>query len=173
MNETRFRSCIMPLHKHLFAYALSILGNESDAADCMQEALTKLWENRQRLAEIENVQAYATVTVRNIAVNIISRQRRFIERSSPPPPDLSDFSPGAEEMLESRDNLRIVSRMLSDLPENQRKVVVMSAVSGLSNDEIREATGFTDDNVRVLLSRGRKKLRQLFAKFSKDGEYGK
>ncbi len=39
----------------------------------------------------------------------------------------------------------------------------MSAVGGLTNSEIKDATGLTDDNVRVLLSRGRKKLRQLFS----------
>ncbi|MDE6768460.1 MAG: RNA polymerase subunit sigma-70, partial [Muribaculaceae bacterium] len=51
-------------------------------------------------------------------------------------------------------------------------VVMLSAVSGLSNNEIQEVTGLSDDNVRVLLSRGRKKLKQLFANFLKDGHKG-
>lgn len=159
----------MPLHKYLFAYALSILSDESDAADCIQEALTKLWENRSRLEQLENVEAYATVTVRNIAVSTLSRRRRRYDRFSEPPPDMVDSNPGPAEVFENREEVKAVSRMLSQLPENQRKVVVMSAVSGLSNNEIKKATGLSDDNVRVLLSRGRKKLRQLFSNFTKDG----
>lgn len=170
MNEAQFRSCIMPLHKYLFAYALSILSDESDAADCIQEALTKLWENRHKLEKLDNIKAYATVTVRNIAISTLSRQRRRYDRFSDPPPDMADFSPGPAESLENREQLHVVSKMLSQLPENQRKIMVMSAVSGLSNNEIKQATGLSDDNVRVLLSRGRKKLRQLFSNIIKDGK---
>ena len=169
MNEAQFRIRIMPLHKRLFAYALSILGDESDAADCMQETMTKLWEHRSKIEKIDNIEAYALTTVRNLAVNAISRRRRLHDRFSEPPPDLTDLTPNPVETMENRENLRAVSAMLHTLPENQRKVVVLSAVSGLSNNEIREVTGLSDDNVRVLLSRGRKKLKQLFANFLKDG----
>ncbi len=169
MNEAQFKSCIMPLHRYLFAYALSILSDESDAADCIQETMTKLWENRSRLEQLDNVEAYATVTVRNIAVSTLSRRRRRFDRFSDPPPDLADSNPDPVEAFENKEDIRTVSKMLSQLPENQRKVVIMSAVSGLSNSEIKKATGLSDDNVRVLLSRGRKKLRQLFSNFTKDG----
>lgn len=131
--------------------------------------MTKLWENRSRLEQLDNVEAYATVTVRNIAVSTLSRRRRRYDRFSDPPPDLADSNPNPVESFENREDIRAVSKMLSRLPENQRKVVVMSAVSGLSNSEIKKATGLSDDNVRVLLSRGRKKLRQLFSNFTKDG----
>lgn len=57
-----------------------------------------------------------------------------------------------------------MAELLKRLPENQRTVVVMSAVTGLSNSEISQATGLSAENVRVLLSRGRKKLRELFYK---------
>ena len=72
MNETRFKNCVMPLHKTLYAYALTILRDESEAQDCIQEAFTRLWENRNRLEKIDNISAYATVTVKNIALTMAS-----------------------------------------------------------------------------------------------------
>jgi len=57
--------------------------------------------------------------------------------------------------------------MIDMLPENQRRVVMLSGIAGLSNSEIKKATGLSDDNVRVLLSRGRKKLRELFSRVNK------
>lgn len=164
MDEQQFKRCIMPHHRTLYAYALSILRDESDAADCLQEALTRLWENRRRVASVDNVKAYAIVTVRNIAISMASRNTFRGLTVDDEPPDISDSSPTPFEALESRDNLRMMETMLNRLPENQRRVVILSGVAGLSNNEIRNATGLSDENVRVLLSRGRKKLKSLFSK---------
>lgn len=154
----------MPLHTTLYAYALAILRNESDAADCMQEALTKLWENRNRLSKIDNIKAYATITVRNIAVSMYAKTVAKSLSSDDRLPDMADTSPTPSEALESREDVVLIGNLLKELPENQRKVVMLSGVAGLSNNEIRTATGLSDHNVRVLLSRGRKKLRNLFSK---------
>jgi len=167
MNEKQFKGCIMPLHKTLYTYALAILRDESDAADCLQDAFTKLWENRQRLEKVDNVAAYATVTVRHIALSMVSRKRRPVTVFGDDPPDVADTSPSPVAAIEGKDNLQTVAELLRILPDNQRKVVMMSAVTGLSNSEISSATGLSDDNVRVLLSRGRKKIRQLFSLHTK------
>ncbi|MEZ3551741.1 MAG: sigma-70 family RNA polymerase sigma factor [Muribaculaceae bacterium] len=163
MNEKRFKSCVMPLHKTLYAYSFAILGDENDAADCLQEAMTKLWENRRRLDEISNLEAYATVTVKHIALSMASRRQRLASAFGDDLPDIVDSAPTPDALTEGREDIGRISQLLRRLPENQRKVVVMSAVGGLTNSEIKDATGLTDDNVRVLLSRGRKKLRQLFS----------
>lgn len=167
MNEQQFKGYVMPHYKTLYAYALAILHDESDAADCLQDAFTKLWENRKRLAEVDNVAAYATVTVRHIALSMASRLKRTVTPFGDDPPDVADTSPTPAAAFEGKDNLRAVAALLTQLPDNQRKVVMMSAMTGLSNSEISSATGLSDDNVRVLLSRGRKKLRQLFSLHTK------
>ncbi len=50
---------------------------------------------------------------------------------------------------------------LVTLPERQRQVVVLRDLEGLSTPEIAEVLGLADGNVRVLLHRGRMRLRQL------------
>lgn len=150
MDEQQFKSRILPLHRDLYAYALSILGDDEEAADCVQEAFTRLWENRARLDRIANVAAYSAVTVRHLAITMASRSAGRAIPFGDDPPDVADTGPDPQKGAEGR--------------ESQRKVVVMSAVGGLSNSEIKEATGLSDDNVRVLLSRGRKKLKILFSK---------
>ena len=165
MDEKQFKVCIMPMHKTLYAYALTILRDESDAADCVQEAFTRLWENRNRLAYIDNLKGYAAVTVKNIALSMAAKANR----NSPSaiydePPDVSDSAPSPQEAMEQRENIRVIGNILNELPDNQKRGVILSGVAGLSNNEIREATGLSDHNVRVLLSRGRKKLRDLFSK---------
>lgn len=162
----------MPHYRKLYAFALSILADESEAADCLQEAMTRLWENRSRLAQLDNVEAYAVVTVRNVAISSLSRRKNVFTNIPEIPPDIPDENPSPAESIEAREKLEMVSELMSQLPDNQRRVVMLSAVSGLSNREIKETTGLSDDNVRVLLSRGRRKLKELFSKIYKDEKDG-
>jgi RNA polymerase sigma-70 factor (ECF subfamily) len=54
-----------------------------------------------------------------------------------------------------------VEDAIRTLPEHQRRVTEMSIVEGRSPQEIEQETGFSAVNVRVLLSRGKRKLQQL------------
>lgn len=165
MKEADFIFRFMPLKKPMYALAYSLLRSESDAADCLQEAYTRMWEKRDRLKDMENPEGYCMVTVRRIAIDMI-RHRGKDEAgiSGDPPPDIPAPEASPSEISEHRDDLRILSSLLEQLPERQRQVVEMSGVSGLSNRQIEEATGLSSENVRTLLSRGRKKLRELFDK---------
>ena len=59
----------------LLRIARRIVG-ESDARDAVQEVLTRLWRRRSTLADIEDVDSYVSVAVRNQAVNIFRRERK-------------------------------------------------------------------------------------------------
>jgi RNA polymerase sigma-70 factor, ECF subfamily len=56
-----------------------------------------------------------------------------------------------------------VQELLPRLPENQRQVVVLRDLEGLSSDDVTAIVGITDGNQRVLLHRGRAQLRHLLA----------
>lgn len=62
--------------------------------------------------------------------------------------------------LDLREELRDA---LGDLPERQRLVVTMRDVEGLSSDEVCELLDLTPGNERVLLHRGRTRLREALA----------
>lgn len=162
MTELEFKQCIMPLYEKMYGYALAILRNENDAADCMQDSFTKLWENRQRLKMIENQAAYCLITIKRTALDQLRRKNvSMVDENVGLDLRSDDCDPS--ELSEKRDSLRIVSRIIDRLPAQQRDIIRMSAFDGLSNSEIREATGLTDDNVRVILSRTRKKLRDMMS----------
>ena len=56
-----------------------------------------------------------------------------------------------------------VHDLLATLPEQQRQVVVLRDVEGLDPAEVSALLGITDGNQRVLLHRGRAKLRECLA----------
>ena len=56
-----------------------------------------------------------------------------------------------------------VQQLLPDLPDTQRRVVVLRDLEGLPPGEVAGMIGVSDGNQRVLLHRGRARLRQLLA----------
>ena len=51
---------------------------------------------------------------------------------------------------------------MDELPDRQREVVLLRDVEELTSDEVCSVLSISDGNQRVLLHRGRSRLRQLF-----------
>jgi len=77
--------------------------------------------------------------------------------SSPPAPWADD----AEDRIVARQTAAKVARHLNLLPERQRQVVVMRDFEGLPATEACALLGITEANQRVLLHRGRARLRNM------------
>jgi RNA polymerase sigma-70 factor (ECF subfamily) len=78
---------------------------------------------------------------------------------SPPVP----WSDRVEDQLVARGLAEKVHRLLPELPEAQRQVVVLRDIEQIEPDDVAAMLGITDGNQRVLLHRGRSKLRALLA----------
>lgn len=148
----------------MYACAMMLLRDEDEAADCVQDALIRLWESRSRLTEIEKPEAYCLTAVKRQALDAIRRRGRMQESNV----DISNIDlPGSltpHDEAVARDDLRLACQLIGQLAPRQREVVELSALSGYDNAEIAAATGISDENIRVLLSRGRSRLRELFRK---------
>ena len=64
-----------------------------------------------------------------------------------------------EERLLAREARGRIAEALETLPESQRVVVTLRDVAGWDSDEVCDALGLSEGNQRVLLHRGRAKLR--------------
>lgn len=145
----------------MYGTAVVILGDRDEASDTVQEAFARLWERRDEIENPHNPEGYCQTVVKRMCIDRL-RRRRHQEVSID-----EVVEPGAESVLprlEAGDSLRRVDALLGRLPEQQGRVIRMSALSGMDNAEIADATGLTQVNVRALLSRGRKMLKKMFEK---------
>lgn len=158
MNRTEqiFTERFLPLYPRLYAVAVAILGPaRGDAADAVQDVMVRIWRLGDAMAMVAEPEAYAVRAVRNTAIDIL-RKRTPI---SDTPPD----SPG--DTLPEPDTAAFIRRMVDALPDAQREVVSLNAFAGLSAAEIADLTGNTPGNVRLLLCRGRRKIREMYNKY--------
>ena len=79
--------------------------------------------------------------------------------ATPPEP----WADRADDRLMAAHLAERVQTLLCELPEAQQQVVLLRDVDGMSAAEVAELVGVTDGNQRVLLHRGRARLRQLLA----------
>ena len=72
---------------------------------------------------------------------------------------LERWSEDREDRLDARALTPILNSALDDLPPRQRQVVIFRDVEGLTNGETCSALGISSGNQRILLHRGRSRLR--------------
>lgn len=169
MDAEEFKRRFLPLHTQLYRTAFRLMGNAMDAEDMVQEAYLKLWERRDDLGHVANMEAYCTSLIRHICIDAFRRKRP--EEDSPPPEEfpLTD-NEDAATALERQDEAKQLTSLINRLPEGQRTVMTLHDVEGCSYEEIEEATGFTAVNIRVMLSRARKKIREQFERIRNYGQ---
>lgn len=160
MEANEFKSVFLSFQPKMYRAAFAILRNRQDAEDIVQEAFLKLWKKRND-SDITSInEAYCIVMVKNLCMDFIrsshSGEQDTIDEN------IIHFYDSVEKSLEIRDEAKILSRLISDLPEIQKKVVLLRDIKGLSFEEIEKVTGLGSVNVRATLSKARKKLRERF-----------
>lgn len=170
MTANEFKTLFLPCNRQLYRMAFRLTGNQQEAEDLVQETYLRLWSRRQALTDIENARAFSLMTLRNVWLDDIRRKR--IECSESPPEDypLADETDMARQ-FEDRNTSELIMRLMRQLPEQQRQVMMMRDVSDLSFDEIVESTGLSQVNIRTLLSRARKRIREQYNRLLNDGRY--
>ena len=161
MTTEEFKAKILPHYKSMYRVAASVMRSEVEAADAVQDAMLRLYEKKNQLNEVADIKSYCVYVARNVCLNTIRTQKGHITTD-----ELADIesSEDIHNDLEWRDMSGIVGKVMNRLPSDQLKVFKLSAFGGFSNKEIADMLGITHINVRVLLSRARKKIKELMSK---------
>ena len=168
MDANQFKELFLPYHAKLYRVAFRLMGNTQDAEDMVQEAYLKLWKKRNELPNnIESMEAYCSTLVKNICYDALRLSQLDEDGRSPEEINISGSTNIAVE-IEMKDEANQVMKLISQLPEQQQLIIQMRDVDDRSYEEIEEATGLSPINIRVLLSRARKKIREQFKEMMKN-----
>ena len=139
---------------HLYGYVLSIVRDEHEAEDVTQHLFAKLMTALPKYEPREvPFSAWILRVARNVAVDHM-RQRRAI-----PCDEVREMDTTRSDDDASRMRSFGLRDALASLPEEQRQVVVMRHLVGLSPGEIAHRLGRTEPSIHGLHHRGRGALR--------------
>lgn len=156
MTQHEFQEKYLPFARRLFRTAAVLMGNVQDAEDAVQETYLKLWREASRLAAMEQPEAYFAAVLRHVCINML-RSRRSEMQVEMVADHMPDVQVGAAERFDNRESLALALRSLSP---RDRRIVALRHVAERSTAEIAALTGETETNVRVVLSRTRRKLKE-------------
>ena len=162
MDANDFKRKFLPYHQKLYRVAFRLMGNTQDAEDMVQETYLKLWKKREELPpDIENMEAYCITLIKNLCFDALRSVRLEEDNRTPEELNITEENNPMHE-VELKDEVNQVKRIICTLPKQQQQVVTMRDVNDCSYEEIEQATGLSSVNIRVLLSRTRKKIREQF-----------
>lgn len=163
MTNREFEQLIIQHKDKLFRFAFSILKNGDDAQDAVQEVVLKLWKNRSSLDRSKNLESYCLNAVKNYCFDVLRKQKQqqFYEQNI-----LIDAA--TEPEIYQVDLVEKLKQELYRLPDQQRLAVSLKDIEGFDYTEISEILGQNVETIRVNVSRGRKKLYELFKEELKD-----
>jgi RNA polymerase sigma-70 factor (ECF subfamily) len=161
----RFEAEVLQHLDAAYRFARWLSRSQQDAEDVVQEAMLRAWRAFDALRE-PDAKAWLLAIVRNCAS---SAHRRELRRGHVPLPEEHDPQgaamiatsgdpEGAAVELEQR---RVLRRLLTELPDEQREVLVLREIEELNYREIAAVTGAPIGTVMSRLARARAALRVL------------
>jgi RNA polymerase sigma-70 factor (ECF subfamily) len=145
---------------HVYRLALRLTGDRHRAEDLTQETFLRAWKSRSQLKDTRAERVWLFRIAANIWKDELRQSRVRSALWSPLPKDAPDRKPTPEQCSELRESLERTLSLLNSLPVQQRTVLYLVAVEGLSAGEVGNVLGINTNAVKVNLSLARKRLRE-------------
>jgi RNA polymerase sigma-70 factor (ECF subfamily) len=154
--------------------AYHYLRDAADADEAVQDAFVKAYTHLDTFREELPFEVWFTRILINGCLDRLKARRRRQKWIAPPVVDaqgverdpaeyLAASGPSPEEQTLTRERRRQLLAALSQLPERQRMVFVLSHFEGRSSREVSDMTGLNESTVRVHLFRAIRRLRAVLA----------
>jgi RNA polymerase sigma-70 factor, ECF subfamily len=179
-DAAAFEQLVRTQGPRMLAVAKRFLQNDEDAADAVQEAFVSAYRSIGSFAAESKLGTWLHRVVVNAALMRLRSRRRKPEVSieSLLPQFLADGHqakssvkwPETSLLLERRETLELVRRLIDQLPDGYREVLLIRDIDGLNTEETANMLGLSISAVKVRLHRARQALRTLLDPHIRGGE---
>jgi len=161
-----FEALVAAYEKNVYNLALRMTGNAQDAEDMAQEAFVKAYTSLPGFRGDSKFSVWLYRIVSNVCLDFLRRQNRRPasslsledEDGEESQMDIPDESQSPEQLLERSLTQEAVQRGLQSLSAEQRQILLLREIQGLSYEEIAETLDLEAGTVKSRIFRARKKL---------------
>lgn len=158
--------------QHMFFLAKSIVKSDEEAMDIIHDSYICVFQKLDNIKNAAGFKSYLRTTVANRCKNYLRKKK---------PLYLSDMTEDGEEfeledidgeipdeLLENKDVIECVRRVVESLPEEQRMCVILRYYDEMSLQEIADTLEVSLGTVKSRLSRASKKMRDEIERLEKE-----
>ena len=173
-DQSAFRAIVQRYHALVVRVARHYVNSDASAQDVAQDTWIAVLRGAERFEGRSTFKTWLLRITVNLAKKTGTREHRVVNVDPVNPVSRTRFdSVGMwneapqpfTELVEGRlaraDVVDAVHRAIRELPELQQAVVTLRDVEGLSTSDVAELLELSDANVRVLLHRGRARIREV------------
>lgn len=155
-DTAAFRLVVEKYKDVSFSLACSIVKDEDEAQDMLQEAFLKVFKNIKKFRFDSSFATWLYRIVVNTCLNAKEKDRKHVfEPISETETNEIGENSGLDSLLENERKMYI-SKALSRLKAEEALLIRLYYLCDLSIAEIKEVTDFSESNIKVILHRGRK-----------------
>ncbi len=160
-SATAFQRLFEAYEKRILLYAQRVTGDTAIAEDITQDIFLQIWISRQRLAGVQNFNAYLHKAARNTALNAMKKLARqalvteYLRRET-----TTADNTEAHTRLLSQEVRQEIQKLVDQLTPRQREIFLMSREEGLRQEEIATRLGLSISTVKSHMVDALRILRQ-------------
>jgi len=165
----RFEILLKPFIPFLYQLAWRFTRTQADAEDLVQDLLSKLYPRLNELEKIENLRAWLARVLYRQYVDRLRLQSRTPVDIADTGMDLDDEQEIPISTRPEQEQAQLIAqieRLLPQLNDDQRLLLILHDVEGYTLTEIQDVTETPIGTLKSRLNRARKKLRDLMEPFS-------
>ena len=159
--EPPLRAAVVALRPVLLVLARRMCASEADAADVVHDALESALLAGDRLAAVENLQAWLVTILHRRMIDLFRKREREQLGEVPEEPALTQDAPPADAPLWTRIDTQQLRAAVDRLEPEFREVFTLHAFERRSYKDIATALDIPQNTVGTRLLRARRKLRVL------------
>ena len=158
-DEAAFRQFYTDNVFRLFQFAFTFVQSREQSEEIVNDVFLKLWQNRSRINQIDNISVYLYVAVKNTAANYL-RQQQGKGRVDMEKHVVHHFylSPDPEQLLITDELRKRIAASIDELPARCKLIFKLVKDDGLSASEVADILDISYKTVTTQLSIALKKL---------------
>lgn len=154
-DRSAFRQLFDNYYPVVFGFMKSLLQVKEDASDVAQEVFIKLWLMRSALPDITSLRFYLYRMSLNQTINFIKKNKSNVRSILTDIP----YDQMVEDAIDMKDKEAFIAAVVSRMPEQRRKIFIMSRLEHRTNDEIATLLHIKKKTVENHLNLALKELR--------------
>lgn len=164
-NVNDFEKLVTAYEKNVYNIALRMVGDPEDAADMTQETFIKAYRALSSFRGDSKFSSWLYRIASNVCLDFLRSRSRHpqvslstVDEDDRATFELPDMRQNPEEQLMKKLGMEAVRRGLEQLPEQQRQILVLRELGGLSYAELAQTLGLEEGTVKSRIFRARKRL---------------
>lgn len=164
-DEAAFEQVFKTHFKRLHAYAFTILKDEVEAEEMVQQVFFKIWERNENLSLTGSVTAYLYRAVHNESLNYIKHQKVKSDHKLHIAYSMKNEVEHPGKKILASEMEKKIHEALNELPEQCRTIFQMSRFDELKYREIADKLGISVKTVENQMGKALKLLRAKLVDF--------